>query len=183
MNICKQCRKEFPSKYRGVHIFCSHSCSAIYNNLKRGVNKGIEHCLNCNVSIEIKRYRSSKRSFCSPSCSQEYRSKDYIEKWLRGEVSGSTKKDSQLLSKYVRNYLLKESNYSCSLCSWSMKNEYTNTIPLEIDHIDGHSENNLRENLRVLCPNCHSLTPYFGILNKGNGRRFFRKLWKEETKK
>ncbi len=31
-------------------------------------------------------------------------------------------------------------------------------ITLELDHIDGDNKNNKRENLRCLCPNCHSIT-------------------------
>ena len=38
-------------------------------------------------------------------------------------------------------------------------------------YIDGHSENNSLPNLKLLCPNCHSLTPTYGFLNKGNGRK------------
>ena len=32
-------------------------------------------------------------------------------------------------------------------------------IPLELDHIDGNHYNNDFTNLRIICPNCHSLTP------------------------
>lgn len=42
----------------------------------------------------------------------------------------------------------------CELDTW-------NGIPivLELDHEDGDRSNELRENLRLLCPNCHSQTP------------------------
>ncbi|PPD51194.1 MAG: HNH endonuclease [Methylotenera sp.] len=40
-------------------------------------------------------------------------------------------------------------------------------IPLELDHIDGNSNNNNITNLRLLCPNCHALTPNYRGKNKG----------------
>lgn len=44
-------------------------------------------------------------------------------------------------------------------CEWCYNIDWLNTvIPLEIDHINGNKENNSRENLRLLCPNCHALT-------------------------
>jgi hypothetical protein len=42
-------------------------------------------------------------------------------------------------------------------------------IPLELDHVDGDSDNNARENLRLLCCNCHALTPTHRGRNRGNG--------------
>lgn len=44
----------------------------------------------------------------------------------------------------------------CELCGWA-KRSVDGRIPLELDHINGiHSDNRL-SNLRILCPNCHSL--------------------------
>ena len=54
------------------------------------------------------------------------------------------------------------------------KNPVTNNVPIQLDHIDGNSDNNSLDNLKLLCPNCHSLTPTFGALNKGNGRELRR---------
>jgi hypothetical protein len=44
-------------------------------------------------------------------------------------------------------------------------------IPLELDHIDGDRTNNLLENLRLLCPNCHALTPTYRGRNIGGAGR------------
>ncbi|MFJ6565901.1 HNH endonuclease signature motif containing protein [Streptomyces sp. NPDC091292] len=40
-------------------------------------------------------------------------------------------------------------------------------LPLEVDHIDGDWRNNRVENLRLLCPNCHSTTDTY----RGRGKR------------
>ncbi|MER5962437.1 HNH endonuclease signature motif containing protein [Streptomyces sp. NPDC002057] len=41
-------------------------------------------------------------------------------------------------------------------------------LPLEVDHIDGDWRDNRIENLRFLCPNCHSTTP--GYRGRDRGR-------------
>lgn len=46
----------------------------------------------------------------------------------------------------------------CEICGWAKKSD-DGRIPLELDHINGDSHDNRIENLRVLCPNCHSLQP------------------------
>lgn len=44
----------------------------------------------------------------------------------------------------------------CEICGWAEMAK-DGRIPLELDHINGDSHDNRLENLRVLCPNCHSL--------------------------
>lgn len=45
----------------------------------------------------------------------------------------------------------------CGIVDWNGK-----PISLQLDHIDGCPTNHLLENLRLLCPNCHSQTPTYG---------------------
>ena len=121
-------------------------------------------CLYCGKPV--KRYGSI---FCSSKCSSDYRYKDYINHWLNGEKSGTIcvncKKE---VSGHVRRYLLEKADYKCEKCGWGERNPITGNIMLEIHHKDGNRLNNTENNLEVLCPNCHSLTPTFRALNAEN---------------
>lgn len=50
---------------------------------------------------------------------------------------------------------------SCGINEWMGKR-----IVIELDHVDGDHGNESRENLRGLCPNCHSQTPTWKVRNK-----------------
>ncbi len=45
---------------------------------------------------------------------------------------------------------------NCEECGWA-RISADGRLPLELDHINGDSRDHRLENLRVLCPNCHSL--------------------------
>lgn len=51
---------------------------------------------------------------------------------------------------------------SCGLTEW-----LGDPIPLELDHIDGDHDNNLIDNLQILCPNCHAKTDTYRGKNIG----------------
>ncbi|MGW1900711.1 HNH endonuclease signature motif containing protein [Streptomyces hirsutus] len=58
----------------------------------------------------------------------------------------------------------------CTLCGtgsvWRGR-----SLPLEVDHVDGDWRNNRIENLRFLCPNCHSTTDNYRGRGKGRASR------------
>ena len=58
----------------------------------------------------------------------------------------------------------------CENCGWAERTK-DGYLPLELDHINGDRHDNRLENLRILCPNCHSLTAHHrGRLRKKYAR-------------
>ena len=74
------------------------------------------------------------------------------------------------ISGHVRRYLLEKYNKSCIQCGWNNVHPIDGLPLVEIDHIDGDASNASEENLRVLCPNCHSMTPTFRARNGTSAR-------------
>ncbi len=68
-----------------------------------------------------------------------------------------------------RLFIEKIKPVKCEECGWAKKSE-DGRIPLELDHINGDRYDNRLENLRILCPNCHSLKPTHRGRNKKKAR-------------
>lgn len=68
-----------------------------------------------------------------------------------------------------RNVLTHLYGYKCAVCAISDWND--KSITLQVDHIDGTASNNSLENLRLICPNCHSQTDSYAGRNRGKGRK------------
>lgn len=64
-----------------------------------------------------------------------------------------------------KNRLLLELGHRCELCQ--LAEWCGQKIPIEIDHVDGNPDNNVRNNLRLLCPNCHAQQPTHAGANAG----------------
>ena len=67
-------------------------------------------------------------------------------------------KDGFFQSSKLKSRLFKASlkTPACEECGWA-KVSPDGRIPVELDHINGNASDNRIENLRILCPNCHSL--------------------------
>jgi len=125
----------------------------------------VYNCLHCGT--ENKWGHSKSNKFCNNSCQAKY-------KWVNETVpriESGTKADPSTLKKY----LVEKRGENCEECN--IGPEYNGKIlVLQLDHIDGNSDNNLPNNIRLLCPNCHSQTETYAA--KGQGIRYHKKSTK-----
>ena len=130
------------------------------------VNKGTgkkHYCLNCGKEL------GGSHKYCSNKCQMDYEYKQWVTKYKEDNSIAKSTKWGQI-PKVLKRYIFEKFENKCCKCGWHEVNPYTNTIPLEIDHIDGNAENNSEDNLQLICPNCHSLTSTYRGANRGHGR-------------
>lgn len=153
--ICKFCEQSFIIKtYSEIpKEFCSHSCSASFNNPKR------KKYIKCTVCQKQYNSKNSKSKFCSKECNHSYLKTQKLNDFNNGKCSSKSAK--KILIELHGNICLDPE------CAWDFKKRQVN---VELEHIDGNSSNNNPSNLTLLCPSCHSLTPTYKAKNKGNGR-------------
>jgi hypothetical protein len=143
MKQCPKCNKDHELSGR----FCSRSCA---NSRKFSEES------NRKKSIALKG-RPSKQSPYDRDKATEKLKETRLKKYLVTPFDelGMTNK---------RRRVFEEQNYCCSGCGISDWRGVK--IPLELEHKDGNNQNNNRENLEGLCPNCHSITETWRGRNK-----------------
>ena len=157
MNKCEYgCGKEANFKLKNGKSCCSsrtNSCSAIRAKNALG--------LKC-------AYSEGKRKVIF---NEEHRNKSIASKKEKAKDSFLSK-NSYNSNLAIKNILLNSLNWEnkCSQCNITEWNNQK--LIMQLDHIDGNNSNNQIENLRLLCPNCHSLTStYCGkSINTGKKR-------------
>ena len=77
-------------------------------------------------------------------------------------VDGPNKSSTWLRLRLIQEGVFEPACASCHRQTWGGR-----PIPLELDHINGNRHDNQLHNLRLLCPNCHALTPTYRGRNAG----------------
>ena len=125
-------------------------------------------CLGCGAPL-TKRHQ---RVFCSNRCQRDVERAANVAAWLAtGVAIPGTRRGH-----YVRSYLYETQQGRCAICD--LPDEWNGAdLALVLDHVDGDSANNARENLRLICPNCDSQLPTYKSKNKGKRRAWRRQRY------
>jgi hypothetical protein len=177
---CLHCNSLITGRTRKTKRFCNSSCAASFNNTKR--EKYSKTCKRCGISFKS----SCKHSkFCSQRCSTLNKTKERVEV-ICNNCSNAFLKSKRLVQRSDKHFCINEckkqyykinshergiynkhngrsvistyrklafANYKheCYYCNY---NKFIDV--LQVHHLDENRHNNSLENLRIVCPTCHS---------------------------
>lgn len=174
--ICLNCGVDFPALKTEQRKFCSKSCAATYNDARHPKRKKLS-VANATRRLRYHKTKNNKCLFCGNPVYDKYCGtqcrKNHEHQLIFLQIENGEELhigNESTTHRWYKKYLILKHGEKCMACGWSERNLVSNKIPVELEHIDGNSNNNDLNNLKLLCPNCHSLTPTYKSLNKGNGR-------------
>lgn len=147
---CEECSSEITGD--GLR-FCGRQCSNQASGRARAATPNT--CKLCNSTLLHR-----ARTYCNNKCQREY-------DWLGWKAE--IERTGVATGKKAKRYLTELYGHKCTICG--LMEWMGAKIPLDLDHIDGNSDNNSLGNLRFICPNCHAQTPTYKARNRHNGSK------------
>lgn len=109
------------------------------------------------ASYKLLKDRCKKYNISMEHFAQDYHSKATMI--TETDLCKNSIRSTTNIKKFILRHNIIE--YKCACCGntgeWQGKK-----LTLQLDHIDGDNQNHTKENLRFMCPNCHSQTETWG---------------------
>ena len=158
-------------------FFCDKDCqvaaqrSGTFRTGVQPTGLTLKMCQKCNRPLS---YKSRKTTTMHRECKAQHT----VEQWLSGNNDVTLYIDDKTnmpkdTKPFVKKYLLETRGDRCEECGFDKHGPFGSII--QMDHVNGDCFDNRPENLKLLCPNCHAMTPTYGSRNRGSGRAHRRK--------
>lgn len=161
MKVCENCQSLITTTF-GSGRFCCMRCSRAFST------KHSRSEINQKVSKKLAGQSSPSKGKPSPLKGRS-RPLDIVAEAVRIRSENRRKKNAllpfdQLSNTAKRERIFEEQNGVCAICSippmWN-----GSKLIFQLDHIKGRQHGDERNNLRLICPNCHSQTETFTSKN------------------
>jgi 5-methylcytosine-specific restriction endonuclease McrA len=97
------------------------------------------------------------------------RNRERMDLWYAGELELKYKSVSTA-RRILKRYLISKIGPACNKCGFVGRHPDDDHWVVELDHINGDEHDHRPENLRLLCPTCHTMTP----TNSGRNKKLKR---------
>lgn len=154
----------FDTSYNMTEVILKTGCSTVGENFI-ALNRVISF-----FDINLDKYNENKKQTINRIKRKTY---DTFEILIKETSARNT----------IKKYIIKNKwlEYKCQRCG--IIDIYNNEpIMLELDHINGNNKDNNLQNLRFLCPNCHSQTSTYGSKNRKKTEKVKKKYVKKARK-
>lgn len=144
-------------------VFSLKETQDIIDKLKSGVTVNtLRNEKKCGVNILKRIIKEHKIPYVVSKNHVNRVTANFAEKFTKNSPTGNC---HIVKSIKQHNLIPHDCCYNCGLSEW-----LNGKLTLELDHTNGDNKDNRLENLRFLCPNCHSQTPTYKGKNINNGK-------------
>lgn len=167
---CPKCK----NKHYKEGIFCSYKCSNS-RIMSKETRRKISNSLKGNTNILGKHYKFTTES-------RKKHSEALKKYWLRRDIEKLKEKPLEEHNwRFIKKIIYRERILKCESCGYDYIDK-NNKGPYDVHHKDGNRNNSKRENLEILCLNCHWKTDNWKFKGKKHTPETLKKIVRKAKK-